>query len=411
VAYLKKNLSVTNEGLDRNILINVAQTSMCSKVLGAYSQFFGELVVDACLTVKGKGNKCPVSRINIVKSLGRSLPESSLISNGIAINATRAAEAMPRSIRNVKIAVLDFGLARTRLPMGVQFRLKDASKLNQIQNEEVEQCKKIVDAIIAAGANVVITSKTIDEASLKPMIRAGMVGIRHVSEGELSAVARATGATVIKQLIDENGEQTFNPSWLGSCGSVEQIPIGDNEMIVIREGAAENSASIVLRGPNTFTLDEANRGLRDALNSVKRVVESHHVCAGGGCCEAGLSVYLNRAATEVSGKEQVAMLKFAESLLVIPKILANNAALDSIDLVAKLRAAHYAAQEKGEKCFAALDLIKGVIRDGFKDGVLEPAMSKVKSIQFATEAAITILRIDDLIKVRPDPKPRGGEED
>jgi T-complex protein 1 subunit alpha len=191
---------------------------------------------------------------------------------------------------------------------------------------------------------------------------------------------------------------------------VEQVAIGDNEMIVFRECAAENSASIVLRGPNTFTLDEANRTLRDALNSVKRVIESHHVIAGGGCVETGLSVYLEQAALETSGREQVAILKFAEALLVIPKILANNAALDSIDLVGKLRNAHYVAQQAGEKCFASLDLYAGGIRDGFTAGVLEPAMSKVKSIQFATEAAITILRIDDLIKVRPDPKPKDEEE-
>jgi T-complex protein 1 subunit alpha len=317
---------------------------------------------------------------------------------------------MPRMLTDCKVAVLDLGISRTRLPMGITFRLANADRLKAIQNEEVAQCQRIVEAILKAGANVVITSKTIDEASLKPLIRGKCIGIRHVSDGELAAVARATGATVVKNLVDAEGEQAFDPAWLGRCGAVEQVVIGDNEMIVFREGAAENSASIVLRGPNTFTLDEANRTLRDALNAVKRVIESRHVVAGGGCVEAGLSVYLGAAAIETSGKEQVAILKFAESLLVIPRILANNAALDSIDLVGKLRNAHYVAQQAGEKCFAALDLYAGGIRDGYQDGVLEPAMSKVKSIQFATEAAITILRIDDLIKVKPDPKPQSEEE-
>jgi T-complex protein 1 subunit alpha len=410
VAYLKKNLAVTNDTLDRDILLNVARTAMASKILNAYSDFFAEIIVDACLTVKGQGTKCPVSKINIVKSLGKSLPESTLIANGIAINATKCAEQMPRTLTDCRVAVLDLGISRTRLPMGITFRLANADKLKSIQNEEVAQCQRIVEAILAAGANVVITSKTIDEASLKPLVRAGCIGIRHVSDGELAAVARATGATVVKNLVDADGEQAFDPAWLGRCGVVEQVVIGDNEMVVFREGAAENSASIVLRGPNTFTLDEANRTLRDALNAVKRVVESRHVVAGGGCVEAGLSVYLSAVAIETSGKEQVAILKFAEALLVIPRILANNAALDSIDLVGKLRNAHYRAQQAGEKCFAALDLYAGGVRDGFKDGVLEPAMSKVKSIQFATEAAITILRIDDLIKVRPDPKPQSEEE-
>ena len=153
VAYLKKHLAAANEGLERDVLINVAKTSMCSKVLNAYSQFFAELIVDACLAVKGKGQKCPVSKINIVKSLGKSLPESSLISGGLAINATRATEAMPRRVENAKVAVLDFGLARTRLPMGIQFRLKNADALNKIQQEEIEECRKAVEAIIAAGGD------------------------------------------------------------------------------------------------------------------------------------------------------------------------------------------------------------------------------------------------------------------
>jgi T-complex protein 1 subunit alpha len=409
VAFLKKSLSEPNEQLEKSILLKVAKTSMASKVLATFSDFFADIVVGAALSVKNKNGKCPVSHVNIVKSLGRSFPESELIANGIAINATRAASDMPRSLKDVHVAVLDFGLSRTRLPMGVQFRLKDASKLNQIQSEEVSQALKTVNKIIAAGANVIITSKSIDESCLKPLARLGAFAVRHVSEGEIAAVARATGATVVKQLCDADGEEAFLPEWLGHAASIAQVPIGDNEMVVISEGKANNSASIVLRGPNTYALDEANRALRDALNSVKRVVESHHVVAGGGCVEAGLSVYLQKAATEVSGKEQVAMLKFADSMLVIPKILANNAALDSIDLMAKLRAAHFAAQEKGEKCFASLDLYEGVVRNGLDAGVIEPAMSKVKSIQFATEAAITILRIDDLIKVRPDPKPDSEE--
>ena len=408
ISYLKSHLAISNESLERDVLLKVAKTSMYSKVLNAYSDFFANMVVDGCLAVK-VGNKCPTMHINICKCLGKSLPESTLITNGLALNARRSAEAMPRSIKGVKIAVLDFALARTRLPMGVQFRLKDATKLNEIQQEEVTQSLKTVQAILDAGANVIITAKTIDEASLKPMIRAGAIGIRHVQEGEITATARACGATIVRQLIDEDGKQVFDPAWLGKADLIEQIPVGDNEMLVLRGCAAENSASIVLRGPNTFTLDEANRALRDALFAVKRVIESHHVVVGGGSVEAALSVYLQNNATKYEGKEQVAMLKFADALLVIPKILANNAALDSIELVAKLRAAHYKAQQADEKCYAALDLFNGEIRDGYKDGVLEPGLSKVKSIQFATEAAITILRIDDLIKVTP--KKREGEEE
>jgi len=411
IAFMKQSCAISNDSLDRDVLIKIAKTSMNSKILNAYSDFFANMVVDACLTVKSESGKCPTNKINIVKSLGRSLPESSSILNGVAINARRASEQLPRHVENVKVAVLDFGLQRTRLPMGIQFRLKDATKLQAIQEEEMAQCRKKVESIINAGANVIITSKTIDEASLKPLVKLGAIGIRHVSDGELAHVAKATGATIVRQLIDEDGGEKFDPAWLGSAKLCEQVPIGDNEMIVFRDCAMENTASLILRGPNTFTLEEANRTLRDALSAVKRVIESKHVVSGGGAVEAALSVFLNSEAKKFDGKEQVAMLKFAEALLVIPKILANNAALDSTDLVAKLRAAHYEAQQKGEKCFAALDLVNGKIRDGMNDGVIEPGMSKVKSIQFATEAAITILRIDDLIKLNPEEKRQSEESE
>ncbi|EAY10703.1 chaperonin subunit alpha1 CCTalpha, putative [Trichomonas vaginalis G3] len=411
IAFLKKSCAVSNDNLDREILLKVAKTSMNSKILNAYSDFFGNMVVDACLAVKTPAGKCPTNRVNIVKSLGKSLPESTIVTAGVALNATRATEAFPRRLEKVKVAVLDFGLQRTRLPMGIQFRLHDASKLEAIQQEEVNAAERAVQAILKAGANVIVTSKTIDEASLKPLVKAGAIGIRHVSDAEIAHLARSTGATVVSQLISEDGGETFDPAWLGEAELIEQVPVGDNQMTIFRGCAKENSASIVLRGPNTFTLEEANRSLRDALFAVKRVIESKHIVAGGGAVEAALSVYLSQIAKDYEGKEQVAMLKFGEALLVIPKILANNAALDSIDLVAKLRAVHYDAQQKGEKCFAALDLVNGKIRDGMKDGVIEPGMSKVKSIQFATEAAITILRIDDLIKVTPEKKPDRNEEE
>ena len=410
IAFLKKSCAVSNETLDREVLVKVAKTSMNSKILNAYSDFFANMVVDACLAVKTAEGKCPTNRVNIVKSLGKSFPESTIITAGVALNATRTTEAFPRKIENPKIAVLDFGLQRTRLPMGIQFRLHDASKLEAIQQEEVNNALRHVEAIIKAGANVIVTSKTIDEACLKPLIKAGCIGIRHVSDAEIAHLARSTGATVVKQLINEEGGESFDPAWLGSAALIEEVPVGDNKMTVFRGCAKENSASIVLRGPNTYTLEEANRSLRDALFAVKRVIESKHIVAGGGAVEAALSVYLSQIAKNYEGKEQVAMLKFAEALLVIPKILANNAALDAIDLIAKLRSAHYEAQQNGDKCFASLDLVNGVVRDGMKDGVIEPGLSKVKSIQFATEAAITILRIDDLIKVTPEKKDDRGEE-
>lgn len=178
-----------------------------------------------------------------------------------------------------------------------------------------------------------------------------------------------------------------------------------------------NSCSLILRGPNEYFLDEMERSLHDSLCVVKRVLESKKVVPGGGAVEAALSIYLESFATSISSREQLAIAEFAKSLLVIPKVLAVNAAKDATDLVAKLRAYHNSSQTNPEHAplkWIGLDLVNGVVRDSVKAGVFEPAISKVKSLKFATEAAITILRIDDLIKLekmQEDRKYGGGCHD
>lgn len=186
--------------------------------------------------------------------------------------------------------------------------------------------------------------------------------------------------------------------------------------IVLNSTKARTSASVILRGANDFMCDEMERSLHDALCVVKRVLESKSVVPGGGAVEAALSIYLENYATSMGSWEQLAIAEFARSLLVIPNTLAVNAAQDSTDLVAKLRAFHNEAQVNPEQKnlkWIGLDLVNGKPRDNKQAGVFEPTIVKVKSLKFATEAAITILRIDDLIKLHPESKDdkHGGYED
>ena len=181
--------------------------------------------------------------------------------------------------------------------------------------------------------------------------------------------------------------------------------MSDDDMIVLKDCKNTQACTMLIRGANDYMLDEVDRSLHDALCIVKRTLESEKVVAGGGAVEAALSVYLESLATTLGSREQLAIAEFAEALLVIPKTLAVNAAKDSTDLVAKLRAYHHASQTKPDKAHLAgygLDLVKGELKNNLGEGVLEQALSKLKSIQFATEAALTILRIDDLIKLHPE---------
>merc|ERR1711953_1437116 len=241
------------------------------------------------------------------------------------------------------------------------------------------------------------------------MGEAGAMAVRRCKKVDLKRVAKATGATLVNSLANLEGEESFEASFLGEAAEVAQERISDDELILIKGTKARSASSIILRGPNDFYCDEMERSVHDALCVVKRVLESKSVVVGGGCVEAALSIYLENFATSLSSREQLAIADFAKSLLVIPKTLAVNAAKDVSDLVAKLRAYHNSNQSKPEKSQMknyGLDLYEGVVRDNKSAGVFEPAISKVKSLKFATEAAITILRIDDLIKLEPE---RGEE--
>ena len=418
VRYLQDNLSFPVEELDRENIIQAAKTSMSSKLIGSEADYFAEMCVDAALLIKvtdstGKVT-FPIKAVNVLKANGKSTKESRLI-NGYALNCTRASEGMPRKVMNPKIACLDFNLHKTRMHLGISIVCEDPEKLEAIRREELDITKRRIEKIIKAGANVIFTTGGIDDMVMKQFIEVGAMAVRRCKKTDLKRIAKATGATLSASLATLEGDEQFEASLLGSAEEVVQERIADEELILIKGPKARTAASIILRGSNDVMLDEMERSLHDALCVVRRVLESKKIVVGGGAVEAALNVFLENFATSLASREQLAVAEYANALLVIPKILATNAAKDATQLVAKLRAFHNRSQQDKQLehlKWAGLDLEAGDLIDNKEAGVFEPLISKVKSLKFATEAAITILRIDDLIKLdKIDPKQQGQQDD
>lgn len=312
-------------------------------------------------------------------------------------------------------------LQRHRMAMGIEIKVSDPKEIENIKQREIDITKEKIQKIIAAGANVVLTTKGVDDLCMKYFIEAGVICARRCNKDDLKRLAKASNGQVVTTLADlgvlddendegaDDGDERFDPANLGTCDEVHEVRIGDGEMLHFLGCKGAGATTIILRGANEYMLDEMDRSIHDSLCVVKRILESNTIVPGGGNIEVALNVFLEQyALTTVDTREQLAIQEFADALLIIPKTLAVNAAKDSSDLVAALRALHAKSQKKSDDGVAdddenlqhyGLDLIQGTVRNNLEAGVVEPAMSKIKSLRFATEAAITILRIDDRITI------------
>jgi chaperonin GroEL (HSP60 family) len=232
------------------------------------------------------------------------------------------------------------------------------------------------------------------------LAKEGIIAARRVKQSDMEKLARATGGKVISKLDDLKDED------LGKAGVVEERKVGDDKMIFVEKCKEPRSVAILIRAGLERMVDEADRAMNDALSVVADVVECNKIVAGGGATEAEIAKVLRSYATKVGGREQLAIEAFADSIEIVPKTLAENAGLESIDILVGLRAAH----EKKKGHLMGVDVFKGKIVNTYAKGVVEPLKVKEQAMKSAAEVSSMILRIDDVIastKPKEGPPPGG----
>ena len=397
-----ENIAIPVDPTDKEALKKVAMTSMASKLVSENKEQLAEIAVDAVLHVArkiGDQYRVDLDDIMVEKKPGESIIDTRLI-KGIVLDKEVVHSGMPKRVENAKIALLNCPLEVEKTEFDAKINIESPEEINAFLKEEENILKGMVEKVEAAGANVLICQKGIDDMAQHFLARKGILAVRRAKKSDMEKLSKATGGRIITNIDDLNSED------LGYAELVEERKIGDDKMVFIEGCKDPRSVAILIRGGTERIVDEAERSVHDALCVVRDVVQEPKILAGGGDPEIEVARELREYAESLPGREQLAAQAFADAVESVPVTLAENAGLDPIDVISDLRAAH----EKGEK-WAGIDVFEGKVSDMEKLGVYEPVAVKKQAIKSATEAATMILKIDDVIaagKMKAPPTPPGG---
>ncbi|MDR3282705.1 MAG: TCP-1/cpn60 chaperonin family protein [Candidatus Methanoplasma sp.] len=392
--------SIAVDAKKDDILQKVAITTLTGKSVGEEHKHLANIVVRAAKSVEENG-RVDTKNIRIQKKVGGVIGDTYLV-EGVVIDKEAVHSRMPKKVENAKIALFSCGLEVKKTEFDAQIQITDPASMGSFLAEEENTMKEMVEKIKSVGANVVFSSKAVDELVQHYMAKAGILGYRRLKESDLEAISKATGANVIGNIH----EITKND--LGHAGLVEEKLVGEDGMAFITGCKNPKAITIFVRGGTEHVLEELERSLNDAIRTVGVTLEDGKVVAGAGAPEIELSLRLGDYASSVGGREQLAIEKFAKAMEIIPWTLAENAGIDAIDSIIKLKNAH--EKQKNGKYYG-IDLSTGEAVDMLKLSVVEPLRVKVQAVNSAEEVANMILRIDDVIASRrsaPPQMPPGG---
>jgi archaeal chaperonin len=390
---------------DKQILGKIARTTMASKLVSVNSDALAKIVIDAVLAVAEKVDgdnkfKVDTDSIKVEKKAGGSIDDTKLI-QGIVLDKEVVHGAMPKRVENANIALLNAALEIEKTEMSAEIRISEPQQMQMFLEEENRMLKSMADKISAAGANVLVCQKGIDDLAQHYLAKAGILAVRRAKESDMNNLAKATGGRVLSN-IDE-----FSAADLGFAKLVEERKVETDKWVFVEGCRNPKAVSILVRGGSQRVVDEAERSVHDAIMAVKDVTEYPYITVGAGAPEVYISQKIRDWSSSLSGRTQLAAERFADSVEEIAIALAENAGMDPLDTQTQLRAKAALAKPK-----YGVDVINGRVADMAAKDVYEPLKVKEQVISAATEASSMILRIDDVIaSSKPKdsgPRPGGG---
>jgi len=399
-----EKIAIPVKPTDKEHIKKVAMTSMASKLVAENREHLAEIAASAVLHVAQKVEdqyKVDIDDIMVEKKAGESLTDTKLI-EGLVIDKEVVHPGMPKRVENAKIALLDCALEIEKTEFDAKVNIESPDQMEAFMHQEENMLKEMVEKIAEKGANVLICQKGIDDLVQHFLARKGILAARRAKKSDMEKLAKATGGKVVTNLDDMTKKD------LGYAKIVEERKIGDDKLTFIEGCKDPRSVAILIRGGTERIVEEAERSVHDALCVARDVVEEPKIMAGGGAPELEVARTLRKYAETLPGREQLAVMGFAEALEAVPITLGENAGLDPIDILSELRARH----EKGET-WAGIEVVEGKVKNMKEVGVYEPLAVKKQIIKSATEAASMILKIDDVIaagKMKAPPTPPKGPE-
>ena len=378
------DIAIDVDADDRDTLEQIAITVMTGKSAEDAREYLAEIIVEAVRSVQDDG-RVDLDNVDITPVVGRPIEESELV-DGVVIEEEPVHPQMPTSVDDATVGVLASGIEVEEPEIDAEIAVDDPAALREFQDAETDSLRERAQAIADAGIDVLFAGDDIEDVAAEALSNAGIIAVEDVDDSDLSRIARSTGARVATTVHE------FNDDILGAAGSVSWDTLDDDDVLIVSDVAEGAVSTIILHAGTQGALDEVERALVDSLHAVRVALESGQVVAGGGAAETALALALRDYADSVGGREQLAVEAYADALEVIPRTLAENAGLDPIDALVELRARH--SNDEGT---SGLDAISGDVIDMWEEGVVEPTDVKRQAVGSATEAAVMILRIDDVI--------------